>query len=61
MSNAVSYTRTNVIGLKLSPILALLAFLLIPNDMIGYEGRFVISPIALVGTYWVPFPWQRPH
>lgn len=53
MSKAVSYTRANAIGLILGPILALLAFLLIPNDMIGYEGRIVISAIALVGTYWV--------
>lgn len=48
-----SYSQANKIGLVLGPILALLAFLLIPDDAIGYEGRVVLATVALVGTLWV--------
>ncbi|KKI88107.1 SLC13 family permease [Shouchella clausii] len=48
-----SYSQANKIGLVLGPILALLAFLLIPDDAIDYEGRVVLATVALVGTLWV--------
>ncbi|NRG43231.1 SLC13/DASS family transporter [Bacillus sp. CRN 9] len=48
-----AYSSGNLIGLILGPVLALLVFFLIPNDMIGYEGRVVIASIAMIGTYWV--------
>ncbi|GAF12199.1 sodium/sulphate symporter [Bacillus sp. JCM 19046] len=54
MSKAVtSYSKVNLFGLILGPLLAFLVFFLIPNDMIAYEGRVVLSAVALIGTYWV--------
>ncbi|WP_462379733.1 SLC13 family permease [Pseudomonas sp. Marseille-QA0892] len=50
---ARAYPRTKLIGLVLGPIAALLSFFFIPDEVIGYEGRVVVSAVALVGIFWV--------